>query len=105
MGLVFGEVQNCFTEEVLVNFVVRFRVQIQTDFLVLFRCCCQDLWLCICQWRLSMIHTNRPLIRFVEFLESESQCVVWKCLFLLDEELDAASHPSPLILWGVALLV
>ena len=76
VSLVYGEVQNCFSEEVLVNFVVRFRVQIQTGFLVFFRYLCQDLWLCICQGRLSIFYTSRPLIRFVEVLESESQCVV-----------------------------
>ena len=76
VSLVFGEVQNCFSEEFLVNFVVRFRVRIQTGFLVFFRYLCQDLWLCICQGRLCIFHTNHPLVRFVEFLESESQCVV-----------------------------
>ena len=54
MGLVFGKVQNCFSKEVLVNFVVRFRVQIQTDFLVFFCYLCQGVWLCICQGRLCI---------------------------------------------------
>ena len=76
MSLVFGEVQNCFSEEFLVNFVVRIRVQIQTDFLVFFRYLCQGVWLCICQGRLCIFHTNRLLVRFVEILESESQSVV-----------------------------
>ena len=76
MGLVFGEVQNCFSKEVLVNFVVRFHVQIQTGFLVFFHYLCQGVWLCIYQGRLCIFHTNRPLIRFVEFLESESRSVV-----------------------------
>ena len=76
ISLVFGEVQKCFSEEVLVSFVARFRVQIQTVFLVFFRYLCQDVWLCICQGRLCIFDTNRPLIRFVEFLESESRCVV-----------------------------
>ena len=45
MGLVFGEVHNCFSEEVLVNFVVKFRVQIHTDyqrFRRYFRYFCQE---------------------------------------------------------------
>ena len=75
MGLVVVEVQNWFSEGILVNFVVIFRVQIHTGCKRFRRYFYQEL-LCICQGRLCIFHTNCPLIRFLEFLQSVSQYVV-----------------------------
>ena len=53
-------------------------------FLVFFRYLCQDLWLRICQGRLCIFHTSRPLIRFVELVPGvgESVCCVKVFVFI-----------------------